>query len=136
MMILITVVGLALNLLALMPAYSAGIFFTANDVKAIALHHNAKSTYLDVKTQKELLTFLNKAEVLKAVDPSEITNHSFSKMEKMVLHRFNHPKIELVPVGFLGDKMVLHVVGLNEVSFIVKDAPQELAHLISNSYDS
>lgn len=136
MMVLITVVGLALNLLALLPAYSAGIFFTADDVKAIALHHNAKSTYLDVKTQKELLSLLNKGEVAKAINPSEITLHSFDKVEKMVLHRFNHPKIELVPIGLLGDKMVLHVVGLTDISFILKDSPQELAHLISNSYDS
>ena len=136
MMIVITMVGLALNLLALLPAYSAGNFFTADDVKAVALHHKAKSTYLDVRTQKELLNLLNRGEVKDSIDLSEITIQPSTDVDKMVLHRFNHPKIELVPIGFIGDKMVLHVVGLNDVRFILKESPQELTQLISNSYES
>ncbi len=136
MMVFITMVGLVLNLLALLPAYSAGKFLSADDIKAVALYHNAKSTFLDVKTQKELLSFFNKGEVTNEFNTDSLTKLPMNEIETMVLHRFNHPKVDIYPLGFVENKMVFHVVGLNDAFFILKDGSQELNQLISHAYDS
>lgn len=136
MMIFITGVSLVLNLVALLPAYSTGKFFTVDDVTGVTLHSKTKPLFLDVKSQKQLLDLLNQCELKKTLNTNELTTQNFVSIDKVVVHCFDHPKIDLVPLGLLGDKMVFHVEGLGEACFILKDHPQELGKLLSNCCDS
>lgn len=136
MMVFITLIGLVLNLIALLPAYRAGTLLTANDVKAVALQHKERSLYLDVKSQKTLLALLNQGEVFDKINHSQIVSYDLHKLDKVVIHRFNNPKIDLIPLGIIDNKIVFHVIGLSDVSFLVKDCPQELQQIFITTHDS
>lgn len=135
MMLAITVVGLFLNFIVLWPAYSTHELFSAKDVKSVSVYYKNKPYFLNFKEQKQFLSLLNQGEALENLENITKEKNLPLPIDKLVVYRFEHPAIDLIPIALVDDKMIFRVVGLENIHFIIEKEPGKLENLLNSTYD-
>jgi hypothetical protein len=120
MMLGVTLVSIVLNLIALMPAYSAGIFFTAHDIKGIAVLQKNKERFVDLQKQKEILEHLNLGKLNKERALFDLPLAPLPHLiHPLALHRFNGQSIQVIPLGMRDNEICFKVMGLEQEPFFL-----------------
>lgn len=133
MIVFLSAVVLFLNFLILMPSYFAANLFSAGDVRAISYNLEDRFHYFNVQTQKDFLEILNQGNKFECLDSEHhCTEQNAVDIPLLTVHRFDNPKIHLVPVGQMSGKLVFHMFGLGNPCFIIEKEAGQLLRLLNS----
>lgn len=136
MMLIITLVTFALNVLVLVPPSKGQTYIPQDQVVSVALYHKSQPFILNFSQQKELVQLIDQGLQKNKIEKQNLKSlKSEGPVEKISIQRFRRPPIEIKPIGTMGDKLVFELLDENETLFVVEKEKGSFDHLFKDSVD-
>jgi hypothetical protein len=116
------------TLIELFTSYRSNTYFNPNQVRGMAVFHNAIPYTLNFDQQNEVLNYLNEAIVVQ-----EKGNVEKAPFDKIVIYRFEQPELALEPIGVLQDNIIFSASSWNGNGYRMTNS--SLSDLITQTYD-
>lgn len=108
-------------------------YISRGDVRGMAVIHRHKEYTLNFTQQNTLIAYLNQLEqVPQNVNRSSQTVLDF---EKIIVYKFKSPNVEITPVGYVNDDLLLSVPEWYREGLLKDTSHGELKTILSKTYD-
>lgn len=136
MMLIITLVTFALNIIILVPPSKGQTYIPQDQVVSVALYHNHEPFILNFSQQKELVKLIDLGQQKNKIEKQDLKPlHFESLVEKISIQRFKRLAIQMVPIGVMDEKLVFEVQDGKEKFFLIEKEQGSFEHLLKGSFD-